>query len=304
MISSATRKPALWEASAVLTVDLRLLRRLRFSERVTGMHFDGPVVNSGVHKQLFLWPQKTTGLSDDLAVSGMDCTGVGSRGISMSSDGDYSESLFEPESILPSQFFEGRRKNEALEPVKRLMLAVLTDAVRCYQIGFDAKRTCRRRAFREAEGWLFSRTADGPFSFENVCCALDIAPDCLRNMLRKWQAQRVRGARVAVVRRSASDDLSETSDSGQPRQVSKRSYSRMIRPAVRGYIGSPQAPVDGLEEKRIMDLFAPSHLLLLLLIILVIFGPSKLGDVGSALGKGIRDFKRAINEPDNKFGEN
>ena len=53
-----------------------------------------------------------------------------------------------------------------------------------------------------------------------------------------------------------------------------------------------------------MDLFAPSHLLLLLLVILVIFGPCKLGDVGSALGKGIRDFKRAINEPDNKFGEN
>jgi sec-independent protein translocase protein TatA len=45
-----------------------------------------------------------------------------------------------------------------------------------------------------------------------------------------------------------------------------------------------------------MDLFAPAHLLLLLVVILVIFGPSKLGDVGGALGKGIRDFKRAINE--------
>jgi sec-independent protein translocase protein TatA len=47
-----------------------------------------------------------------------------------------------------------------------------------------------------------------------------------------------------------------------------------------------------------MDLFAPSHLLILLLIILVIFGPSKLGDVGGALGKAIRDFKRAVNDPD------
>jgi sec-independent protein translocase protein TatA len=47
-----------------------------------------------------------------------------------------------------------------------------------------------------------------------------------------------------------------------------------------------------------MDLFAPTHLILLLLVILVIFGPSKLGDVGGALGKGIRDFKRAINEPE------
>jgi sec-independent protein translocase protein TatA len=45
-------------------------------------------------------------------------------------------------------------------------------------------------------------------------------------------------------------------------------------------------------------------LLLLLLVILVIFGPSKLGDVGGALGKGIRDFKQAINESDNKRNEN
>jgi len=33
-------------------------------------------------------------------------------------------------------------------------------------------------------------------------------------------------------------------------------------------------------------------------IILIIFGPSKLGDVGGAMGKAIRDFKRAMNEPE------
>jgi sec-independent protein translocase protein TatA len=48
----------------------------------------------------------------------------------------------------------------------------------------------------------------------------------------------------------------------------------------------------------LMDLFAPTHLLLLLLVILIVFGPSKLGDVGGALGKGIHDFKRAIHEPE------
>ena len=47
-----------------------------------------------------------------------------------------------------------------------------------------------------------------------------------------------------------------------------------------------------------MDIFAPTHLLILLLIVLVIFGPSKLGDVGGALGRAIRDFKQAMNEPD------
>jgi sec-independent protein translocase protein TatA len=50
-----------------------------------------------------------------------------------------------------------------------------------------------------------------------------------------------------------------------------------------------------------MDLFAPSHLLVLLVIILIIFGPSKLGDVGGAVGKAIKDFKKAMNdEPESK----
>ena len=47
-----------------------------------------------------------------------------------------------------------------------------------------------------------------------------------------------------------------------------------------------------------MDLFAPSHLLILLLIVLMLFGHSKLGDVGGAMGKAIRDFKKAVNDPE------
>jgi hypothetical protein len=88
----------------------------------------------------------------------------------------YSESPSEPGSILPSQFFDGRKKQEAAEPLKRLMLAVLADAVRCYQTGFDTRATSRRRAFLEARQWLFGAKADGPFSFENVCYVLDITP--------------------------------------------------------------------------------------------------------------------------------
>ena len=45
-----------------------------------------------------------------------------------------------------------------------------------------------------------------------------------------------------------------------------------------------------------MDILSPGHLLILLLIILIVFGPSKLGDVGGALGKAIKDFKHAMND--------
>ncbi len=41
-------------------------------------------------------------------------------------------------------------------------------------------------------------------------------------------------------------------------------------------------------------LFQPMHLLIILGIALVIFGPGKLPELGRGLGKGIRDFKKAL----------
>ncbi|HET9179635.1 MAG TPA: twin-arginine translocase TatA/TatE family subunit [Terriglobia bacterium] len=42
-------------------------------------------------------------------------------------------------------------------------------------------------------------------------------------------------------------------------------------------------------------LLQPTHLFFILLIVLIIFGPGKLPDLGRSLGKGIREFKGAIN---------
>ncbi|MDX9822850.1 MAG: twin-arginine translocase TatA/TatE family subunit [Syntrophales bacterium] len=40
------------------------------------------------------------------------------------------------------------------------------------------------------------------------------------------------------------------------------------------------------------------ELLIILVIILIIFGAGKLPDIGNALGRGIRNFKKASKEPD------
>jgi sec-independent protein translocase protein TatA len=40
------------------------------------------------------------------------------------------------------------------------------------------------------------------------------------------------------------------------------------------------------------------ELVIILVILLLIFGPSRLGDLGSALGKGIKGFRRSLKEPD------
>lgn len=41
-------------------------------------------------------------------------------------------------------------------------------------------------------------------------------------------------------------------------------------------------------------LLQPTHLFFILLIVLIIFGPGKLPDLGRGLGKGIKEFKDAM----------
>jgi len=45
-----------------------------------------------------------------------------------------------------------------------------------------------------------------------------------------------------------------------------------------------------------MPIPGPMELILLLVIVLIIFGPGKLPDIGNAVGKGIREFRKASNE--------
>jgi sec-independent protein translocase protein TatA len=44
----------------------------------------------------------------------------------------------------------------------------------------------------------------------------------------------------------------------------------------------------------------PWHLVLILIIALVIFGPGKLGDIGGSLGRGIREFRSSMSVDDSK----
>ncbi len=45
-------------------------------------------------------------------------------------------------------------------------------------------------------------------------------------------------------------------------------------------------------------IFQPLHLLVILVIVLIIFGPSRLPQLGEGLGKTIRGFKKAMAEKD------
>jgi sec-independent protein translocase protein TatA len=47
-------------------------------------------------------------------------------------------------------------------------------------------------------------------------------------------------------------------------------------------------------------LLQPMHLLVILVIALIFFGPRKIPELGSSLGKAIKGFKKAMAEPDEK----
>lgn len=43
-----------------------------------------------------------------------------------------------------------------------------------------------------------------------------------------------------------------------------------------------------------MGALQPIHLIVIMVIVLVIFGAGRIGEVGSALGKGVRDFRTSV----------
>lgn len=47
-------------------------------------------------------------------------------------------------------------------------------------------------------------------------------------------------------------------------------------------------------------LLQPMHLIVILMIVLIIFGPGKLPELGGSIGKTIKGFRQARNEPGKK----
>lgn len=84
---------------------------------------------------------------------------------------------FTPDLLLPVQAYAPRGPSL---PLKRLMVALIEDAVSCLCRYRYARTRHERRLFREAEQWLMSSDGDWPFSFENSCVVLGLDPSALR----------------------------------------------------------------------------------------------------------------------------
>jgi hypothetical protein len=117
---------------------------------------------------------------------------------------DSLESDFtETQALLPTQFYGPRRGASNVGPLRRLMTAMLVDAVRCFQAKAGARQAATRQEFDEVRSWLFSDDGDGLFSFRSVCGTLQIDPKSIRSGLVRWQKQRVADAKPRFIRRLA-----------------------------------------------------------------------------------------------------
>lgn len=55
----------------------------------------------------------------------------------------------------------------------------------------------------------------------------------------------------------------------------------------------------GLQQRRLaMFGLGMPELIVILVIVLIIFGAGRISEIGGAIGKGIKSFKKSVNEPD------
>ncbi len=99
-------------------------------------------------------------------------------------------SLFQPDTILPPQYLRIFRKTH-LEPEKRLMLAILEDAIASFQKYLLCQSRKAKMLFNEAEDWIFDEDWNSVFCFENVCEMLDLDPAYIRDGLRRWKGKKL-----------------------------------------------------------------------------------------------------------------
>jgi hypothetical protein len=67
-------------------------------------------------------------------------------------------------------------KRALREGEERLMLAVLENAVECFQKYVPARKPSRKQLFQEAEDWFLDKEGEALYSFENVCETLGLHP--------------------------------------------------------------------------------------------------------------------------------
>jgi len=111
---------------------------------------------------------------------------------------DFLARILEPDIFLPSQFYGSGGSSRKLEGEKRLMIAVLKDAVECLEKYRGLRNSVARSNYENAIEWVMDNGTDWLFSFTNICDLLGFDPQYLRDVLLKRENKYVKplGQRV------------------------------------------------------------------------------------------------------------
>jgi hypothetical protein len=104
-------------------------------------------------------------------------------------DDELRADLSSPGALTPAQYYPP----PPASPYHHLLLAILEDAIRCFQRNFAVKNGPRRVLFRETEGWLFDSDGTAFLSCPMVCETLGINSVQLRRYLREWHLRMTAG---------------------------------------------------------------------------------------------------------------
>lgn len=108
-------------------------------------------------------------------------------------------SIFEPDAILPAQYFDTFCRRSPIQPEKRLMFALLEDAVGCFQKYLFVQTRKGKRRFNEAEEWFLAENDEEIFSFENICDVLGFDARYIRKGLMHWKEKNLAQRPTATI---------------------------------------------------------------------------------------------------------
>ena len=128
---------------------------------------------------------------------------VKSPGQSNAASEEKAFAVFQSDILIPEQFLATYQRTFRLDPEKVLMLAVLQDAVTCFQENIAATCKRKRALYQEAEEWFIVEDKSYLFSFENICEALGFDVSYLRQGLLRWKEKAAERQSSQAVTRAA-----------------------------------------------------------------------------------------------------
>lgn len=102
---------------------------------------------------------------------------------------DFLSKILEPDTMLPFQFYGKRQLSGHVDGQKKLMLAILQDAVECLEKYRGSRNSIQQELYQDSLNWICDPAAEWLFCFTNVCDFLGFDPSFMRQSLLEREAK-------------------------------------------------------------------------------------------------------------------